>query len=178
MTNHADGSARVRVLALCSIQTSVASIQFALRHLVNLLPLSLWTFFPSRRHFYLRISHLSLVSPFSPLSLFPLLITNLSPVSVAAMTDGPSQPARPPFLSRLPRWLSRWLGYRDAPPSAPPPVYVLYLWPFIGAFCGLSLLQAVFGHARYFINRGVPSIIASYVSVSPPYSRLSASNLT
>jgi hypothetical protein len=109
------------------------------------------------------------VSPFSPLSLLLLLITTLFPVSVAAMADGPPQPARPPFLSRLPRWLGRWLGYRDGPPSAPPPVYVLYLWPFIGAFCGLSLLQAVFGHARYFIDRGVPSIIASYVSVSPLY---------
>jgi hypothetical protein len=44
-------------------------------------------------------------------------------------------------------------------------VYVPYLWAFIGAFGGLSLLQAIFGHAPYFIERGAPPIIASYVCI-------------
>jgi hypothetical protein len=143
--------------------------QFTLRHHVALFPLSLTvTSFHSRRLCFLCISQLFLVSPFSPFALLLLLITTRPPASATAMADGPPRPPRPPFLSRLPRWLSRWLGYRDTSPPAPPHVYVLYLWPFIGAFCGLSLLQAVFGHADYFIDRGVPSIIASYVSVSQP----------
>lgn len=68
-------------------------------------------------------------------------------------------------LARLPPWLTRWLGYR----SSPPPTrsrYIIWLWSFIGAFCGISLIQAVFGHAQYFIRRGVPSIVASYVSMN------------
>jgi len=64
-------------------------------------------------------------------------------------------------LSRLPPWLSRWLGFR-AQPQAPIPHYIVWLWSFIGSFCGISLIQAVFGQAHYFIERGVPSIVASY----------------
>ncbi|KAH9922501.1 HPP family-domain-containing protein [Fomitopsis serialis] len=54
-------------------------------------------------------------------------------------------------LAHYPPWITRWLGYL--------PRLVLV---FIGAFSGLCVLQAVFGHARYFIDRGVPSMIASY----------------
>ena len=70
----------------------------------------------------------------------------------------------PIYLSRLPRWLSHWLGYRQptALPAKPLQRYLICLWSFIGAFGGLSILQAVFGHAQYFINRGVPPIIASF----------------
>ncbi|KAJ7351531.1 HPP family protein [Mycena albidolilacea] len=64
-------------------------------------------------------------------------------------------------LARLPRWISHWLGYRAAPPPKQPE-YVVWLWSFIGAFCGLSLIQAVFGHSQYFLRRDVPSIVASY----------------
>ncbi|KAI9878767.1 MAG: hypothetical protein M1830_010569 [Pleopsidium flavum] len=69
--------------------------------------------------------------------------------------------APPKRLSRLPPWLSLWLGYRSSPPKTQPN-YIVYVWSFIGAFCGLSIVQAVFGHAQYFINRRVPSIVASY----------------
>ena len=68
-------------------------------------------------------------------------------------------------LSRLPSWLSRWLGYRSVSPSKQPE-YLICFWSFIGAFCGLSVLQAVFGQAQYFIGRHVPSIVASYVRLS------------
>ncbi|KAG6879387.1 hypothetical protein C0992_003101 [Termitomyces sp. T32_za158] len=64
-------------------------------------------------------------------------------------------------LARWPTWLSRWLGYRATPPPKRPE-YIIWFWSFIGAFCGISLIQAVFGQAQYFISRGVPPIVASY----------------
>ncbi|TFK35003.1 HPP family protein [Crucibulum laeve] len=64
-------------------------------------------------------------------------------------------------LSGHPRWFSHWLGYRSSPPPKRPD-YIVWAWSFIGAFCGISLIQAVFGQASYFIKRGVPPIIASY----------------
>ncbi|KAF8881024.1 HPP family-domain-containing protein [Gymnopilus junonius] len=64
-------------------------------------------------------------------------------------------------LSRLPLWFSHWLGFR-AQPQTPRSHYIIWLWSFIGSFCGISLIQAVFGQAHYFIERGVPSIVASY----------------
>ncbi|KAH8112764.1 HPP family-domain-containing protein [Phellopilus nigrolimitatus] len=64
-------------------------------------------------------------------------------------------------LSRLPAWLSHWFGYRaNSPPKTPN--YIAWFWSFVGAFSGLSVLQAIFGHAHYFIGRNVPSIITSY----------------
>ncbi|KAL8837238.1 MAG: hypothetical protein Q9170_002611 [Blastenia crenularia] len=66
----------------------------------------------------------------------------------------------PTRLSRLPPSISRWLGYRASP--SPEPAYVVYLWSFVGAFCGLSILQAIFGQVQYFIDRRVPPILASY----------------
>ncbi|KAL9118794.1 MAG: hypothetical protein Q9187_004652 [Circinaria calcarea] len=69
--------------------------------------------------------------------------------------------ASPGRLSRLPLWLSRWFGYRT---EAPRKISDLSnaLWSFIGAFCGLSILAAVFGHTHYFIERHVPEVVASF----------------
>lgn len=69
------------------------------------------------------------------------------------------------ILSRLPASISRFLGYRDQklPPS---PTWVACLWGFIGAFGGLGILFAVFGHTDYFTDRSVPALVASYVRVS------------
>ncbi|KAJ7453263.1 HPP family protein [Mycena galericulata] len=64
-------------------------------------------------------------------------------------------------LARLPHWISRWFGYRSTPPPKQPD-YIMWFWAFIGAFLGLSVLQAVFGYPQYFLQRHVPSIIASY----------------
>lgn len=69
-------------------------------------------------------------------------------------------------LPCLPAWMSWWLGYRSAP-SKQPPEYVIYIWSFIGAFCGLSILQAFFGRLAYFAEQGVPPIIVSYVRGRP-----------
>ncbi|KAI9037332.1 HPP family protein [Aspergillus affinis] len=64
-------------------------------------------------------------------------------------------------LSRLPSWLSRWLGYRSITPKPLPP-YLTWLWSFIAAFCGLSVILALFNYSQYFLDRGVPTIIASF----------------
>lgn len=68
-------------------------------------------------------------------------------------------------LSRLPAWVSYWLGYR--PPHAnqnkPLPQYLVCIWSFIGGFCGLAVISATFGHSQYFVERQVPPIVASYV---------------
>ncbi|KAF8799410.1 hypothetical protein BYT27DRAFT_7149691 [Phlegmacium glaucopus] len=64
-------------------------------------------------------------------------------------------------LSRLPSSFNRWFGHRSTPvPNQPN--HIVWLWAFIGTFLGISLIQAVFGQAHYFIERGVPSIVASY----------------
>lgn len=73
-------------------------------------------------------------------------------------------PNHPPPHHRLaswPAWTSRWLGYRATPPPKQPE-YIVWLWSFIGAFCGISIIQAVFINAPYFTSRLVPPIIASY----------------
>jgi hypothetical protein len=65
-------------------------------------------------------------------------------------------------LARMPPSISHWLGYRQK--SAPPsPTWIICLWGFIGAFCGLSVILAIFGHTEYFRSRAVPPIIASFV---------------
>jgi hypothetical protein len=71
---------------------------------------------------------------------------------------------RYPSLTSLPTWCSHWLGYRTNPVK-PPPKYIVHIWSFIGAFCGLSILQALFSYSEYFIERGVPIIVASYASI-------------
>ncbi|KAJ5482552.1 hypothetical protein N7475_001364 [Penicillium sp. IBT 31633x] len=67
----------------------------------------------------------------------------------------------PSRLSRLPRWISHWLGYRPEPVK-PLPAYQVALWSFITSFCGLTILQAIFVYSDYFNARNVPGIIASY----------------
>ncbi|KAJ5345463.1 hypothetical protein N7452_003467 [Penicillium brevicompactum] len=44
----------------------------------------------------------------------------------------------------------------------PLPAYQVALWSFIIAFCGLSVLQAIFNYSDYFKERNVPGIVASY----------------
>ena len=74
----------------------------------------------------------------------------------------------PSRLSRLPPWISHWLGYRSAAPK-PLPTYQVAGWSFLTAFCGLSVVQGLFNYSDYFIERHVPGIIASYVSpITPP----------
>lgn len=71
--------------------------------------------------------------------------------------------AAPNRLARLPPWISHWLGYRSGPPKKQPE-YVIWAWSFVGAFCGLSVIQAIFGHSHYFTHHDptVVPIIASF----------------
>ncbi|KAF9443097.1 HPP family protein [Macrolepiota fuliginosa MF-IS2] len=64
-------------------------------------------------------------------------------------------------LAPLPSWLSRWFGYRSTPPPKRPD-YIIWFWSFIGAFCGISVIQAVFEQAQYFVRRKIPTLVASY----------------
>ncbi|TFY71309.1 hypothetical protein EVG20_g1704 [Dentipellis fragilis] len=68
---------------------------------------------------------------------------------------------RPNILRHLPTWVSWWLGYRTHTPPKPP-YYIVWLWSWIGAFCGLAVIMAVFGQAQYFLDRHVPLLVASY----------------
>ncbi|EUC27457.1 hypothetical protein COCVIDRAFT_102438 [Bipolaris victoriae FI3] len=64
-------------------------------------------------------------------------------------------------LARLPPAVSHWFGYR--PQTLPPSrTWLVCMWGFIGAFCGLSTILAIFGHTDYFKSRAVPPIIASF----------------
>ncbi|KAK1227157.1 hypothetical protein PQX77_009791 [Marasmius sp. AFHP31] len=65
-------------------------------------------------------------------------------------------------VSHLPWWISRWVGYRKTPPS--PSQYAVWFWSWIGAFSGLAVIQAIFGQAQYFLDKGVPTIVASYAA--------------
>ena len=66
------------------------------------------------------------------------------------------------FLHLLPTPISCLLGYRSKPR---PPIGSVMIWfgSFIGAFCGILVVEAVF-HAEAFRSHGTPLIIASFVS--------------
>ena len=68
-----------------------------------------------------------------------------------------------PWLHHIPRFISHWFGYRPEPPKKRPDVIIL-LWTWIGAFCGVSVIEAVFQRNSYFVDRGVPMIVGSFVS--------------
>jgi CBS-domain-containing membrane protein len=69
---------------------------------------------------------------------------------------------RPHRLAQYPWWLTRWLGYRATPPS-PVPVYLVWFWTFIAAWCGIAMLMGVFSRSHYFrVTEHVPPIIVSY----------------
>ncbi|EYE90069.1 HPP family protein [Aspergillus ruber CBS 135680] len=65
------------------------------------------------------------------------------------------------ILPRLPRWVNHWFGYRPTPPK-PLPQYMVWIWSFFAAFCGLCVLQAIFNYSSYFERRHVPGIVASF----------------
>uniref|UniRef100_A0A0W0EUV7 HPP transmembrane region domain-containing protein n=1 Tax=Moniliophthora roreri TaxID=221103 RepID=A0A0W0EUV7_MONRR len=70
-----------------------------------------------------------------------------------------SQKGSLPTLSSL---ISR-VSNRRASVVAQLPHYLIPIWSFVGAFCGIAVLQAVFGQ-RYFKEKGVPPIIPSFGS--------------
>jgi len=66
-------------------------------------------------------------------------------------------------LSRWPRWVSRWLGYRAVPPPKLSERMSMF-WSFIGIFCTIALLQVIFLVQKNFFGHDVPPLIYSYAS--------------
>ena len=64
-------------------------------------------------------------------------------------------------LHILPTPISWFLGYRREPGSRSDTL-AAWFWAFIGAFCGIAIVEAVF-HTAYFEARGAPLVIASFV---------------
>lgn len=69
-----------------------------------------------------------------------------------------------PWLHRLPRFVSRFLGYREHDHEEPPDV-LIWLWTWIGIFCGVAAVEAVF-RTSYFMSHGVPAIVGSFVHLA------------
>src|SRR6266536_1400724 len=67
----------------------------------------------------------------------------------------------PTILSNLPRPLSHFLGHRLTSRSKLPSS-LIYLWSFIGAFCGVAIIEGVFLTANTLKNHPSPLIIASF----------------
>jgi len=66
-----------------------------------------------------------------------------------------------PRLNRLPKSISWILGYHSTPPPRIGDVAVWW-WAFIGAFCGILSVEAVFRSER-LQAQGAPIVIASFV---------------
>ena len=118
------------------------------------LPIPILCFSRSHNIYSFKYENLGLLMKLISLKHFTSLFS-LAPSLLNIMASGDR-------LSRLPAWSSHWLGYRSSPPRTQP-IYIVYLWPFVGAFVGMSILQAVFEQNSYFTKRHVPPIIASYV---------------
>lgn len=72
-------------------------------------------------------------------------------------------------LYRLPRTVSRFLGYRATPSSRTGRILVC-IWAFIGTFCGLAIIEAVF-RSEALRKHGTPVVVASLVSAFPCFQR-------
>ena len=70
-------------------------------------------------------------------------------------------------LSRLPRPVSRFLGYRNGPHHEIGNVLVAW-WAFAGAFSGVAAIEAVLMIPE-IQKHGVPTVIASFVSSLAPH---------
>ncbi|PRP88538.1 hypothetical protein PROFUN_02949 [Planoprotostelium fungivorum] len=65
------------------------------------------------------------------------------------------------IFSHLPPMISRFFGYRKEKPK-PLPILLTIFWSFIGAFGGVSVVEAIFSRGPVFIERGVPMIVGSF----------------
>ncbi|KAL7751196.1 hypothetical protein RI367_003402 [Sorochytrium milnesiophthora] len=64
-------------------------------------------------------------------------------------------------LERMPPTVARFLGYRQGAVHKLSTPQILG-WSFVGAFCGLAVLQGLFQFSEYFVAKHVPTIVASY----------------
>jgi hypothetical protein len=67
----------------------------------------------------------------------------------------------PTILFYLPKPLSHFLGHRSTSHSKLPST-VIYIWSFIGAFCGVALIEGVSITSPVFLHQNSPVIIASF----------------
>jgi len=63
-------------------------------------------------------------------------------------------------LHILPQYVSWFLGYRREH-RAPVGTLVIWFWAFVGAFCGIAIVEGVYS-THYFQERGTPLVIASF----------------
>ncbi|KAM3065969.1 hypothetical protein ACMFMG_009808 [Clarireedia jacksonii] len=63
-------------------------------------------------------------------------------------------------LHILPQYVSWFFGYRREP-RAPVGNLVIWFWGFIGAFCGISIVEGVYS-TSFFKEHGTPLVIASF----------------
>jgi hypothetical protein len=66
-------------------------------------------------------------------------------------------------LHILPQYVSWFLGYRREQ-RAPVGTLVIWFWAFVGAFCGIAIVEGVYS-THYFQERGTPLVIASFVCI-------------
>lgn len=66
-------------------------------------------------------------------------------------------------LYRLPKPISRFLGYREKPQHDVGNVLGAF-WSLLGAFCGLGVIAAVFNNTAVIQAHSPPVLIASFVS--------------
>ncbi|KAI8149405.1 HPP family protein [Fennellomyces sp. T-0311] len=64
------------------------------------------------------------------------------------------------YLHVLQRWIKHFLGIRkETPPRIP--IWRACFWSFVGAFCGISVLEILFTYTPAFQNHNVPMVVAS-----------------
>ncbi|PVI03436.1 HPP family protein [Periconia macrospinosa] len=68
----------------------------------------------------------------------------------------------PSPLHKLPTPISRWLGYRKEEPGPDIGNVMGAFWSFVGAFCGLAIVAAVFNNADVIQTHQPPALIASF----------------
>lgn len=73
----------------------------------------------------------------------------------------------PSSLHRLPVPVSRFLGYRVETRQDVGNILGA-VWSFVGAFCGLAVIAAVFNNTASIQQHTPPALIASFVSILPP----------
>lgn len=66
-------------------------------------------------------------------------------------------------LHILPKYVSWFFGYRREP-RAPVGALVIWFWAFVGAFCGIAIVEGVYSTA-FFKEHGTPLVIASFVCI-------------
>lgn len=75
----------------------------------------------------------------------------------------PFIPSGPRILRRLPGPVHRFLGHRDKMETEKDSDLVVWLWAFLGAFAGVAVVENVFMHWKFMMEKGAPIIVGSYV---------------